>query len=155
MALTSSQTARLETQLDGLKIILSSFEGLDLQKHPPNGKWSAHEHVCHIARTQGIFFERFEKIITERMPPKIERYNAEEDKDWENYVAKTTQTTIQYLTKKRKELIEYLAQVRPGDLRKKGIHPAFGDMTLEMWIEFFLVHEGHHLYSLLKLLQYR
>jgi hypothetical protein len=27
-----------------------------------------------------------------------------------------------------------------------GIHPLFGEMSLALWVEFFLLHEAHHLY---------
>jgi len=59
------------------------------------------------------------------------------------------------LFRKRKELVEYISQVRDGDLKKKGIHNAFGELTLETWIEFFLAHEAHHFYSIIKLLAYK
>ncbi|MBS4029434.1 MAG: DinB family protein [Ignavibacteriales bacterium] len=155
MPLNQSQTTRLATQLEGLKLLRSAFDNAALQKRPSNGKWTAHEQICHIGRAQDIFFDRFERIITERMPPKIDRYNAEEDKEWTTFLQKTTDAAIDYTVRKRKELNEYLSQVREGDLRKRGIHSAFGELTLDMWVEFFLVHEAHHLYSIVKLLQPR
>ncbi len=155
MPLSQSHLSQLSSQLDGLQILLSNFSNSDLRKRPPNGKWSVHEQVCHITRTQDVFFERFEKIIAERMPPKIERYSAEEDKDWPNLIQRSTETTLDNLFRKRKELVEYISQVRDGDLKKKGIHNAFGELTLETWIEFFLAHEAHHFYSIIKLLAYK
>lgn len=32
-----------------------------------------------------------------------------------------------------------------------GLHPVYGPMTLEGWTEFFLLHEAHHLFTILRL----
>jgi hypothetical protein len=32
------------------------------------------------------------------------------------------------------------------DASRVGIHPLFGEMSLALWVEFFLLHEAHHLY---------
>jgi hypothetical protein len=30
-----------------------------------------------------------------------------------------------------------------------GVHPALGPLTIPEWLEFFLLHEGHHLYQVM------
>jgi hypothetical protein len=32
-------------------------------------------------------------------------------------------------------------------LSRKGFHPSFGALTIPQWLEFFLLHEAHHLYT--------
>ena len=34
----------------------------------------------------------------------------------------------------------------PEQLRRTGVHAKFGPMDVPRWLEFFLVHEAHHLY---------
>jgi hypothetical protein len=157
MPLQEFQLLRLQSQLESVRFLLSVATSTpqDLMKRPPTGKWSPHEQICHIARVQDIFFARFERIIGERIPPKLDRYSAESDPEWNIIKQKSTQASLEYAFMRRKELINYISGVKPGDIKKKGIHPAFGELTFETWIEFFLAHEGLHIYRLLSLLQYR
>jgi hypothetical protein len=37
------------------------------------------------------------------------------------------------------------------DLQKKGTHSTFGEMNLLNWINFFLLHEAHHLFNIFKI----
>jgi hypothetical protein len=32
------------------------------------------------------------------------------------------------------------------------VHPLLGPMPIPLWLEFFLLHEGHHLYTIMKFL---
>jgi hypothetical protein len=50
----------------------------------------------------------------------------------------------------RKQLVERIKALTPEQLPRSGIHSRFGEMSLALWIEFFLVHEGHHLYVILQ-----
>ena len=34
-------------------------------------------------------------------------------------------------------------------MNRVGVHPVFGLMTIPLWLEFFLLHEAHHLYVVL------
>ena len=54
--------------------------------------------------------------------------------------------TLTELTVGRRALVERLASCSDRELARVGVHPAFGGMTLSEWVEFFLIHEAHHLY---------
>ena len=34
----------------------------------------------------------------------------------------------------------------PAETARTGLHPTFGEMDVTAWLEFFLLHEAHHLY---------
>ena len=46
-----------------------------------------------------------------------------------------------------------LRSLSTDDFERTGIHPKFGAMSLSLWLEFFLVHEAHHLYIVLQLVR--
>jgi hypothetical protein len=46
-----------------------------------------------------------------------------------------------------------LLSLSEEDFERTGVHPKFGEMTLSQWLEFFLVHEAHHLYVVLQLVR--
>jgi len=50
----------------------------------------------------------------------------------------------------RLNLIDKITALQPLDYNRTGIHSSFGEMTLALWLEFFLIHEAHHLYVILQ-----
>src|SRR5574342_921622 len=40
-----------------------------LKRRPPSGKWSIHEHACHLATVHALFFERLDLMPAEDNPP--------------------------------------------------------------------------------------
>jgi hypothetical protein len=53
----------------------------------------------------------------------------------------------------RAKLMTRLRSLNEEDFARTGVHPKFGSMSLSMWLEFFLVHEAHHLYVVLQLVR--
>src|SRR5215471_3141187 len=39
-----------------------------LKRRPAHGKWSAHEHACHLAVVHGIFFSRLAQMLASPAP---------------------------------------------------------------------------------------
>jgi hypothetical protein len=37
----------------------------------------------------------------------------------------------------------------PAESGRTGLHPTFGEMDVAGWLDFFLLHEAHHLYTAL------
>jgi uncharacterized damage-inducible protein DinB len=145
-----SALLRLKTQLDSLDFILADAGEATLARRPANGKWSAREHLAHLGRYHEVFLDRLDRILAEDSPP-LGRYRTEDDPGAAPWFSLPTAQVIERMRELREQLVERVAKLTPDELRRIGIHPAFGKMPLTLWIEFFLVHEGHHLYSILKL----
>ena len=65
----------------------------------------------------------------------------------------TTQQVLVRLSSMRIKLMAQLHSLSEEDFARTGIHPKFGEMNLSLWLEFFLVHEAHHLYVVLQLVR--
>lgn len=39
-----------------------------LKRRPAPGKWSAHEHACHLAHVHGLFFDRLDVMLASPAP---------------------------------------------------------------------------------------
>ena len=92
---------------------------------------------------------RVDRILAEAAP-RFPRYRAEEDLEWPSWQSLPIETVTRRLTTLRGDLIRKIGAIAPDDFSRVGVHPAFGEMTLTEWLEFFLVHEGHHLYIILQ-----
>ena len=88
--------------------------------------------------------ERIERILTEQAPS-MRGYRAEDDPEWPRWTAMPAQEILDNLSALRTKLMARLRSLNDFDFQRTGIHSKFGEMTLSLWVEFFLVHEGHHL----------
>ena len=140
-----SLLGRLAGQLDALVPILREAGDAGLSARPADGKWSAHENLAHLGRVQEVFFERLHRILAEDRPA-LQRYRAEEDPDWPAWAALPPPEALARLRRRRAELVARVAALTPEQACRTGVHGRFGEMDVAAWIEFFLVHEAHHLY---------
>ncbi|MEE9123592.1 MAG: DinB family protein [candidate division NC10 bacterium] len=148
MTLSRSASIRLETQLDALSLVLDRASPDAITRRPASGKWSAHENLAHLGRHHEVFIERVQRILAEDRP-RLARYRAEEDPEWPKWAALPTDEVLRRLQALRGDLIEIVKYLSPEQLNRIGVHPAFGEMTIPEWIEFFLLHEAHHLYVMM------
>jgi uncharacterized damage-inducible protein DinB len=149
----STRLQRCETQLqDFFAVTLSGVSAETLSARPITDKWSAHEQLAHLARYQQIFLQRIDRILAEQVP-EFPRYRAEDDPEWPAWRDLPTQQLLVRISSMRAKLMARLRSLIEDDFRRTGVHPKFGAMSLSLWLEFFLVHEAHHLYVVLQLVR--
>lgn len=141
---SSATFIRLERQLDCLPILLGGVSPGELDHRPLPDKWSARENLAHLARYQEIFAGRLGRILTEDCP-QLPRYAAEQDDDWPRWAEMNVDEVLARMRDLRSELINRAEELSEADLSRMAVHPRFGAMTLMQWLEFFLLHEAHHL----------
>lgn len=149
----SSRLQRCETQLqDFLAVVLKDVLVDNLKVKAVPGKWSAHEQLAHLARYHQIFLQRIDRMLTEQAPA-FDRYRAEDDPDWPAWTSLPTPQLLVRISSMRAKLMARLRSLSEEDFERTGVHPKFGEMRLSLWLEFFLVHEAHHLLAILQLVR--
>lgn len=148
-----SRLQRCETQLqDFLAITLNGVSMETLNEKPVSGKWSTHDQLAHLARYHQIFLQRIDRILSEDVP-EFRRYRAEDDPEWPSWTSLSTPQLLVRISSMRAKLMTRLRSLSEEDFARTGVHPKFGEMSLSLWLEFFLVHEAHHLYAVLQLVR--
>lgn len=150
MALPTSVTTRLEYQH---KTVIELIEGLSdeqIRKQIVPGKWSIFENIVHLATYQHSFIGRVRKMLTEESP-QLPRYTADGDPMFLENCGKSTREIMQDLITTRRELISGILSFKEHDLQRTGQHPVYGKMNMLQWVNFFLLHEAHHLFTIFKL----
>jgi uncharacterized damage-inducible protein DinB len=140
-----STRVRLETQLDSLQPMLTGATAETLAMRPASGAWSAHEHLAHLARHHAVFFDRLQLVVAEDVP-QLARYRAEEDAEWPKWSALPTAEVVSRLHDLRSRIIKWVAALSDADAARCGVHPLFGTQSIGDMLDFFVLHEGHHLY---------
>ncbi len=149
MALPETTAVRFRAQLESLETLLDGTQPGGLDRKPIPGKWSGRENLAHLARYQDMFLGRIERILTEDRPT-LPRYKAEDDPDWPTWVEMPIADVLASMRALRRELIERIEKLSDKDLLRTAVHPRFGEMNLIQWLEFFLLHEAHHLYIVMQ-----
>ena len=150
MQLPSSITTRLQYQHKSLLDIIDGLSDEQIRRPIYTGKWSIFETVVHLTTYQHVFIARVKRIL-ESSNPSFDRYTAEADPEFHDYCGKSTREVMQNLLTTRKELSAEIISFKEEDFDKTGGHPIYGPMTLLQWLNFFLLHEAHHLFVIFKM----
>jgi hypothetical protein len=142
----------LNYQFGLLRSVIKSFTENDIIKVPPTGKWSVHNNLAHLTRYHQVFMERIDNIIKNDRPL-VARYIAETDPAFPFWQTLPLEDLLYSLEQERGKLIARYRSLNKDDLRREGIHPKLGVLTLNEWFDFFLLHESHHLYTIFQLLR--
>jgi len=145
---TATILTRLRTQLSSLPALLQGVPRPDYDTRV-GGKWSATQHVAHLARYHEVTIDRVRQMLTEAEPP-IESYRAERDAEWAEWETLSFEEAVQRLHAARETLIGILEGLTPAQWTRTGRHATFGALSIRAWMDFFLAHEGHHLYVITK-----
>ena len=73
-----------------------------------------------------------------------------DDAEWAEWEALPPAAVWERLADRRAALLALAAGLTPGQAARTGVHARFGPMDVPGWLEFFLVHEAHHLYVALQ-----
>jgi uncharacterized damage-inducible protein DinB len=150
MPLSTTITTRLEYQHKSLLDIIEGLSDEEIRWQIIPGKWSVFENIVHLATYQHAFIKRLDQILGENKP-QFARYVAESDPLFQDNCSRVTREIIQDLITTRREIIAKVFSLKDEELRRTGIHLAFGELTVVMWLNFFLLHEAHHLFTIFKL----
>jgi uncharacterized damage-inducible protein DinB len=139
---------RLNAQQQALLRLISEPRTDDLARQPSPGVWSAREHLAHLGRYHEVFRERLARMRAEDAPS-VGRYRAPEDPGFAAWASLPYADIMSQLAMVRAQLLDDVTSLTAQELARMGSHPLFGEVTIADWLEFFLVHEGHHHYVLL------
>jgi hypothetical protein len=142
--------ARLENQLDLVPTMLPDIEEKLVRTNIEKDKWSIFEQLAHIGRYHEVFIERIQSIVNNGNMV-FTRYVAEDDIRHAVWCEKPYNMLLTDLRAKRIELLELLIGLDDEDIKKEAMHPVYGTLGIEAWVEFFLLHEAHHLFNIFKM----
>ena len=150
MHMPSSISTRIQYQHKSLVDLIDGLTDEQIRKQVVAGKWSIFENIVHLATYQHTFINRIKQILN-GSDPVFSRYTAEADPLFHDNCSKSSREVMQNLLTTRKEMAADVLSFPESDYSKSGEHPAYGKMDLFQWLNFFLLHEAHHLFSIFKM----
>ncbi|MBK5270368.1 MAG: DinB family protein [Bacteroidia bacterium] len=150
MQMSSSISTRLQYQHKSLLDLIEGLNDDQIRRQVIAGKWSIFENIVHLQTYQHVFAARVKQILQEDNPS-FARYTAEADPLFLDNCGKSSREIMQDFITTRKEMASGILSFSESDYPKTGQHPFFGKMNLLQWVNFFLLHESHHLFTIFKL----
>ena len=152
MPLSASILTRLQHQHEALPEMIGDLSETALRQRVDPDKWSAFEHIAHLAAYQPVFIRRLERLATEPAPA-FERYVAENDPEFVVCLNTPLYTLLEFIPVRASQITVKLTLLNEASLLLTGHHPKYGELTVIQWTQFFLLHEAHHLFAIFMLSQ--
>jgi uncharacterized damage-inducible protein DinB len=143
--------SRLSYQHTALAEIISGAGETNILARPEPNKWNVHEQITHLTTYQPLFIKRLHLILDEQEPT-FPPYKADVDPEFLQCLNSTDQELIEKINAGRTEIIRLVESMNDDQLSRTGVHMVYGRFTITQWLEFFLLHEAHHLFAIFKLL---
>lgn len=152
MPLSASILARLRYQHETIGELIGPIPEQQLRLRVNPAKWSAFENIAHLACYQPVFLHRLHRMQEENNPF-FPRYTADSDPEFPGYMERSLPRLLGEIQADRRTLTGLLEGMDEATLARSGEHARYGRFALAKWVEFFLLHESHHLYTIFMLVQ--
>jgi hypothetical protein len=122
-----------------------------LKRRPKPGKWSAHEHACHLAEVHGLFLARLEHMLTSPAPV-IKPYDpGQEDAD-DALLRRDLDESLERFVQDRKRLVARLKHLGPSEWARAAEHGEYSHYSVFIMFRHLALHDFLHAYRIEELL---
>jgi hypothetical protein len=111
---------------------------------PAEGKWSAHEVVCHAADSEANAYARIRFLAAEASPPTILGYDEArwaKELDYHSMPVELAMATVEAV---RANTVPLLRGMAESKWERKGTHTDSGPYTAEDWLRSYAEHLEKH-----------
>jgi hypothetical protein len=142
---TTTRAHLIERYRDGHRAVLAALEGAsetDLDRHPPDGTWSARQVVHHLADSEMTSALRVRRLLAEE-DPAIVGYDEEL---WSQrvYYDRPIGPSLDAFGAARASTAAILERMTGSEWQRGGRHSEIGRYTPEIWLEIYAQHGHDH-----------
>jgi hypothetical protein len=122
-----------------------------LKRRPASGKWSAHEHACHLAAVHPLFFERLDHIL-KTPAPVIAPYDPGTQDPDDALLRLDLDESLAAYTRDRATLVKRLRGLTAADWSKTAQHAEYNRYSVFIMFRHLALHDFLHAYRIEELL---
>jgi hypothetical protein len=122
-----------------------------LKRRPKPGKWSAHEHACHLAVVHRLFFERLDLMLTNPKPV-ITPYLPDQADPDDMLLKMDLQECLTRYVDDRTRLVARLQQLEPAHWQRTAEHGEYSHYSVFIMFRHLALHDFFHAYRIEELL---
>jgi hypothetical protein len=122
-----------------------------LKRRPKPGKWSAHEHACHLATIHPIMLARLDLMLTEQMP-RIVPYFPSSDEENGASLNVDLDEAMERFSRDRQRLVQQLRGLSAEDWQRTADHGEYTQYSVFIMFRHLAMHDMLHAYRIEELL---
>ncbi|MCP5050347.1 MAG: DinB family protein [bacterium] len=130
-----------------LKTMIAQIPDALLNERRIKGKWSIHEHACHLMEVQPMLIKRFETF--KREPNPVFKPFIPDDVEEDHHLMKMDlKDSLAKFGTYREEMAVLLKGFSGEELQKQGKHPEYKIYTPHLLMRHVLMHDHLHMYRI-------
>ncbi|HYY94122.1 MAG TPA: DinB family protein [Pyrinomonadaceae bacterium] len=122
-----------------------------LKRRPAPGRWSAHEHACHLADVHALFFSRLEQFLAEERP-RIEPFDPATQRPDGELLSVDLDDALRRFTEDRRRLVARLRELPAAAWQRTADHAEYSHYSLFIMFRHLALHDCLHAYRIEELL---
>lgn len=122
-----------------------------LRRRPAPGKWSAHEHACHLAHVHALFFDRLDQMLASPAPVIVPYDPGESDPD-DLLLRLDLDEALQRYVDDRRRLITRLRRLSGEEWSRTAQHAEYSHYSVFIMFRHLALHDFFHAYRIEELL---
>jgi DinB superfamily len=122
-----------------------------LKWRPAPGKWSAHEHACHLAAVHPLFFDRLDLMLAQEYPT-IRPYLPDQDDPDDALLHVDLDEALERFQRDRARLVSRLRALSPADWDRTAEHGEYARYSVFIMFRHVAMHDLLHSYRIEELL---
>ena len=122
-----------------------------LKRRPPSGKWSAHEHACHLAVVHDLFFQRLDQVLASPEPI-IRPYDPGTQDADDALLVRDLEADLAAYARDRVRLVRRLRELTQADWSRTAEHGEYSHYSVFIMFRHLALHDFLHAYRIEELL---
>ena len=122
-----------------------------LKRRPTSGKWSVHEHACHLAVVHQLFLDRLDTMVSSPAPV-ITPYDPGKDDPDDRLLRLDLDTMLERYVDDRRSLVTRLRQLTPEEWSRAAEHAEYSHYSVFIMFRHLALHDFFHAYRIEELL---
>jgi uncharacterized damage-inducible protein DinB len=151
MDTTSAVVDALERAPDLVLPLVREVPAEALKRRPAPGKWSAHEHACHLAVVHRLFFDRLEQILASPEPI-IAPYDPGRSDPDDRLLQLDLEDSLERYVADRSLLVQRLRTLSPVEWTRTAEHGEYSHYSVFIMFRHLALHDFFHAYRIEELL---
>ena len=144
----------LATTPEKLRREISTMSRREMQTRAVPNKWSVQEVLAHLADVEELGMRSRVAAMVEQVNPTLPSFDQEARAAEMEYNRLDPRRSVASLTRQCRANVKWLRKLRPGQLKRKGVHQKVGEISAEELITEWAFHDLGHLKQILEIKRY-
>lgn len=122
-----------------------------LKRRPAPGRWSAHEHACHLAHVHALFLDRLDLMLRDPAPV-ISPYLPDKQDADDLLLRMDLNGSLDRFVVDRARLVERLTELTPAEWLRTAEHGEYRNYSVLIMFRHLALHDFLHAYRVEEIL---